>query len=240
MDIRDKVVLVTGASGGIGLATARSFAGEGAKVALVARSADKLNEIADGLRREGCEAIAIAADLRDAAQVKQAVAETTRHFGRIDILINNAGQSAADMIADINLDDFRQLTDLNVFAPLAAMQAVIPVMREHGGGLILNVSSMVSKMRIPGLAAYAATKAALNALTDTARVELAADNIRVILVFPRTTATDLGKNSLGNAELRQRQRERAHAQATVDTAEFAAGKILAAAIVEPDEQYMDA
>jgi short-subunit dehydrogenase len=240
MEIRDKVVLVTGASGGIGLATARSFAGEGAKVALVARSADRLNEIADGLRREGREAIAIAADLRDAAQVKRAVAETTRHFGRIDILINNAGQSAADMIADINLDDFRQIVELNVFAPLTAMHAVIPMMREHGGGLILNVSSMVSKMRIPGLAAYAATKAALNVLSDTARVELAADHIRVILVFPRTTATDLGKNSLGNAELRQRQRESAHAQATVDTAEFVAGKILAAAINEPDEQYMDA
>ena len=116
------------------------------------------------------------------------------------------------------------------------MQAVIPVMREHGGGLIINVSSMVSKMHIPGLAAYAATKAALNMLSDTARFELAQESIRVITVFPRTTATDFGKHSLrGNPELRRRQRE--GTPVPVDTAEYVAERIYKAVVEEPVEQY---
>jgi short-subunit dehydrogenase len=237
MDVQGKVVLITGASAGIGLATARRFAEAGAKLALVARSADLLSGLADELRERGTEAVAIPADLRDPAQVKAAVAETVRRYGRIDILINNAGQSAAGTIADMNPDDFHQIVALNVFAPLIAVQAVVPIMREQGGGMIMNVSSMVSKMHIPGLAAYAATKAALNVLSDTARVELAADNIRVISIFPRVTATDLGKHSLGDLELRRRQR--ANPSVPVDSPEFVADKILAAAINEPEEQYMD-
>jgi NAD(P)-dependent dehydrogenase (short-subunit alcohol dehydrogenase family) len=238
MDIHGKVVFITGASAGIGLATAQRFAREGAKLALVARSADILARLTDELRAQGCEAVALPADLRDPAQVKHAVAETVRHYGRIDILINNAGQAASGTVADLNPDDFHQIIALNVFAPLIAMQSAIPVMREQGDGLIINVSSMVSRMRLPGLAAYAATKAALNMLSDTARVELAGENIRVISILPRMTATDFTKNSLGDPELRRRQRT--NPAAPVDTAEYVADRILAAAIDEPEEQYMDA
>ena len=237
MEISGKVVLITGASAGIGLATVRRFAREGARLALVARSAECLEQLAEELRALGGDALAIPADLCDPAQVKRAVAETARHFGRLDILINNAGQAAAGTIANLNPADFRQIIDLNVFAPLIAMQEAIPLMRRQDGGLILNVSSMVSKMRIPGLSAYAATKAALNMLSDTARVELAAEHIRVISIFPRLTATDFGKHSLGNEELRQRQR--ANIQAPVDSPEHVAERILAAAVNEPDEQYME-
>jgi NADP-dependent 3-hydroxy acid dehydrogenase YdfG len=237
VDLEGKVVLITGASAGIGLATARRFAQAGAKLVLVARSADRLERLADELRGQGSEAIAIAADVRDPAQVKRAIAETARHFRRLDILINNAGQAAADTVADLNPDDFRQIVDLNVFGALTAMQAAVPVMREHGGGLIINISSMVSKMRIPGLGAYAATKAALNVLSDTARGELAPEHIRVITIFPRVTSTDFGRNSLGNREVRRQQR--AHSAVPVDWPEFVADKILAAAINEPEEQYMD-
>ena len=237
MNVQGKVVLITGASAGIGLATAKRFAQEGAKVALVARSADALARLADELSKQGREAIAIPVDLRDPAEVKRAIAETARHYGRLDILINNAGQAAAGTVADLNPEDFRQILDLNVFAPLLAMQAAIPVMREQGGGLIINVSSMVSKMRIPGLAAYAATKVALNMLSDTARVELASENIRVISIFPRMTATDFAKNSLGDPEVRRRQR--VNPAAPTDTPEHVAERILAAAINEPEEQYME-
>ena len=237
MDVDGKVVLITGASGGIGLATARRFAAKGAKLALVARSADKLRELAAEVNGQGGEAIALPADMRDAEQVKGAIEETVRRFGRLDVLINNAGQAAAGTVAEVNLDDFRQILDLNVFGPLYTMQAAIPLMRAQGGGLIVNISSMVSKMRIPGLGAYAATKAALNVLSDTARGELAADNIRVITVFPRATATDFGQNSLGNREMRRQQR---HGAPTPDTADFVAEKILLAINNEPPEQYMDA
>jgi len=237
MDIKGKVVLITGASEGIGLATARRFAEAGAKLALVARSAAKLEALADELKAAGAEAISVPSDVSVPEQVKNAVAETVRHYGRIDVLINNAGQSAAGTVADVDPDHLRQIIDLNIFGPLIAMQAAIPIMRKHGGGLIINVSSMVSKMRLPGLGAYAATKAALNLLSDTARGELAPDNIRVITIFPRMTATDFGAHSLGRTW--ERQSRHAHTSVPVDSAEHVANRILDAAINEPEEQYMD-
>ncbi|HEY3415358.1 MAG TPA: SDR family oxidoreductase, partial [Armatimonadota bacterium] len=206
MDIQGKVVIVTGASDGIGLATAHRLAAAGAKVVLSARSQEKLEATAGELRSQGYEAVAIPADMRLKPDVDRMVEETARKFGRLDALVNNAGQAVAGDIASLDLEAFRQIIDLNVFGPVYAMQAVIPHMRGNGGGVIVNVSSMVSKMAIPGLAGYASTKAALNMLSQTARGELAPENIRVITVFPRMTATSFGKNSLGNREMRQRQR----------------------------------
>ncbi len=239
MDIKGKVTIVTGASGGIGLATAKRFAAGGAKVVLAARSAEKLNSLARELQSRDLDAIPVPTDMRDPQQVKKMVEKTIQKYGRLDILINNAGQSAAGRVADMSLEDFHQLLELNVFGVLYAIQAVVPVMRQTGGGLILNISSMVSKMHIPGLGAYASTKAALNALSVTAREELAAENIRVITVFPRMTATDLGKNSLGDHSLRQQQRSGAASNTVVDSPERVAEKILEAAQKEPEEQFMD-
>jgi NAD(P)-dependent dehydrogenase (short-subunit alcohol dehydrogenase family) len=238
MNVSGTVTIITGASEGVGLATARRFSADGAKVVLAARSAAKLAALAEELRGQGREALAVPTDMCDRAAVNRLVEETARHFGRIDILINNAGQAAAGTAADMREEDFRRIIDLNVFGPLYAMQAAIPVMRRGGGGLIINVSSMVSKMRIPGLGAYAATKVALNMVSETARVELAADKIRVIVVYPRMAATDFGEHSLGDQGLRARQRA-ATADVPRDSAEAVAEKILEAARKEPEEQYMD-
>jgi short-subunit dehydrogenase len=240
VDIADKVAVITGASMGIGLATARRFAAEGAKVVLAARSADKLAAAADELRGKGHEAFAVPTDMCDALAVERLIEAAAQHYGSIDVLINNAGQAAAGAVAAVRVADFRAIFDLNVLGMLYAVQAVVPVMRRGGGGVIINISSMVSKMHIPGLGAYAATKAALNVLTETARVELAPENIRVITVYPRTTATEFGVNSLGDPQLRQRQRAAASAHMTADSPEFVAGKILEAVQREPAEQYMDA
>ena len=240
MDIKDKVVLITGASAGIGLATARHLAAAGAKVALAARSAEKLTQLAQELHSQGYQAWAVPTDMRRQAEVVQMVESTVQHFGRIDVLINNAGQAASGTIAAVSIDDYRQIIELNVLGPLYAMQVAIPKMQAQGGGLILNVSSMVSKMHIPGLAAYASTKSALNMLSDTARGELAPDNIRVITVYPRMTSTDFGRNSLGNRQMRQQQRATAsRPEVVVDSAEFVAEKILEAVQKEPAEQFMD-
>jgi NAD(P)-dependent dehydrogenase (short-subunit alcohol dehydrogenase family) len=165
------------------------------------------------------------------------VEQAHKHFGRIDILVNNAGQAAAGTVAEVSLDNFLRIMELNVFGPLVALQAAVPLMRQGGGGLIINISSMVSKMHIPGLGAYAATKSALNMLSDTARGELEADNIRVITVYPRLTATDFGRNSLGDQRMRQHQRTGAP---TGDSPEYVANRILKAAQEEPPEQFMDA
>lgn len=240
MDVFGKVAIVTGASAGIGEATARAFTEAGAKLVLVARSGDKLTGLAGELSKKGREALCLPADVRDQAAVSQMVERAFEHYGRVDILINNAGQAVAGTVADVNVEDFRQVVDLNVFGPLYAMQAVVPKMRQGGGGVIINISSMVSKLQLPGLGAYAATKSALNMLSDTARVELAQDDIRVITVYPRTTATDFGRHSLGNQWMREEQRAQApRGGQPVDSAEYVAGRILAAAQSEPDEQYME-
>jgi NADP-dependent 3-hydroxy acid dehydrogenase YdfG len=239
VDVEGKVLLITGASAGIGLATARRFAAAGARVALAARSVEKLARIEDELRKLGHETVALPADLRNKLDVNRLVEATFQYFGQIDILINNAGQAASGMVADVSIDHYRQVIELNMLGPLYAMQAVIPKMRQTGGGIIINVSSMVSKMHIPALAAYASTKAALNMLSDTARVELAPDNIRVITVYPRITATEFGVNSLGSQQMRHQQRSGVSAGNPPDSAEFVAEKILEAAVSEPAEQYMD-
>jgi len=239
MELKDKVVLITGASAGIGLATARSLAAAGAKVVLAARSTDKLTQLADELQRDGHAALVVPTDMRNQAEVAQLVATAVQHYGQIDVLINNAGQAIAGTVAEVDVDQFQQVIELNVFGPIYAMQASVPQMRAQGGGIIINVSSMVSKMHIPGLGGYAATKAALNMLSDTARGELAPDNIRVITVYPRMTATDFGRNSLGNRPMREQQRGNAAPGMVIDSAEYVAEKILEAIQKEPAEQFMD-
>ena len=239
MDVKGKVTVITGASMGIGRATAILFAAEGARLVLAARTAPALEALAKEIQEKGGEAHVIPTDMRDPAAIRRLIDGTVERFGRIDILINNAGQSVAGQIADVKVEDFRAIMDLNVYGPLLAMQAAIPHMRAAGGGLILNISSMVSKLTLRGLGAYAATKAALNLLSGTARAELAEENIRVLTVYPRTTSTDFGRHAIGNTEMRERQRANAARYTVVDTAEQVAEKILAAARDEPEEQYMD-
>jgi short-subunit dehydrogenase len=236
MEVPGKVTVITGASAGIGCATAKRFAAEGAKVVLAARSADKLTALALELRKQGHEALAVPTDMRDRIAISNLVQKAFTRFGRIDIFINNAGQAASGTVAELNPAHFHAILTLNVFGPLYAIQDVAHKMRMKGGGLIINISSMVSKMHIPGLGGYAATKSALNMLSETARIELASDNIRVITVYPRLTATDFGKNTLGGQPLRQRHGE---GEPVIDSADFVAGKILEAAQKEVAEQFMD-
>ncbi len=193
MEIKGKVIIVTGASAGIGLAAARLFARNGARVGLVARSADKLKSIAATMP----DSFSVTADMSRGPDVQRMIKAVHDHYGRIDVLVNNAGRGMWNSAESTDLEQYRGLMELNVFGPLAAMQAVVPLMRKQGGGVIINISSGVSRMYIPGLSAYASTKYALNAISLTARTELAADNIRVGIVLPGMTATDFGRNAIG-------------------------------------------
>lgn len=193
MDIKDSVVIVTGASSGIGEAVARRLSAAGAKLVLAARSEEKLRRLSEELPGS----IVVPTDMLDDAAVSAMVKRTVDEFGRVDVLINNAGQGMRSALEEINLADLRYLLELNVMAPVAAMQAVIPQMRSQGGGMILNISSMLSMMNVPKLSGYASTKHALNNLSRSARQELAADNIDVCLFLPRITGTDFGMNTRG-------------------------------------------
>ncbi len=193
MQIKNKIAIVTGASGGIGLALAKELAENGAKVVLAARSLDALKK----LEKEVPNTYAVKTDMRKPEDVKNLIQKAKEKFGRIDILVNNAGQGLRAPVENINMDEYRDIMELNVFAVLNAMQEVIPIMREGGGGYILNISSRVSKNYFPNLAAYASTKYALNAISLTAREELKKDNIIVSVFHPKMTSTDFGKNSRG-------------------------------------------
>jgi NADP-dependent 3-hydroxy acid dehydrogenase YdfG len=241
MEIQGSIVVVTGASSGIGLATARSFAGAGAKVVLAARSIETLKAVAEELRALGREALAIATDMTDQVQVQHLIEATCDYYGHLDILINNAALGSAAFVADSPVDHFSRLFDVNVFGPLYAMQAAIKRMRQYGGGVIINVSSGAGRAAIPGLAAYGASKAALDLVSNTARKELGTENIRVITIYPPNTATNAAKHMLGNPELLMSSlsKELTSTGLIVVTAESVAEKIVEAARNEPDNLFLD-
>ncbi|MFZ2804058.1 MAG: SDR family NAD(P)-dependent oxidoreductase, partial [Patescibacteria group bacterium] len=223
-DLNGKIIIVTGASAGIGLATAKLLASKGAKIALVARSKDVLDELAKQLP----DSFVSQADMSDPTSISKMVDDVKQHYGRIDVLVNNAGQGIYGAIENVDAEAYKRVIDLNVIGPLVAMQCVIPIMRAQGGGRIVNISSMLSRMVIPQLGAYASTKYALNALSLTARAELEKDNILVSIMLPGLTATDFGKNSIKSDAAAQSMQSRGRENMPEpDSADFVAGRILA-------------
>ncbi len=196
MDINGAVVLVTGASSGIGAATARAASGAGARVVLAARREEQIRRLADELGT----AVAVRCDVTDPRQVAEAVRAATDAFGRIDVLVNNAGQGLQASIEEIDPDDFRALLDLNLVAPLITMRAVIPLMRKQAAGSIVNVSSGITFSALPDTGAYSASKAGLSMLSAVARAELASAGIAVSTIYPFITATDFVKSLRAGSE----------------------------------------
>lgn len=197
MEIRGSVFIVTGASSGIGAATARLAHSRGAKVVLAARRVDRL----EALTTELLGALAIPTDVTVPSQLQRLMEQTVALTGRIDVLVNNAGRGLHVPLEDVDIEGFRDILDLNVVAPLTAMQAVIPVMRAQGAGVIINVSSGTARVAIPGIGAYSASKAALSMLSNVARAELAEAGIVVSTLYPSITATEF-HDSLRQGELR--------------------------------------
>jgi short-subunit dehydrogenase len=222
MDIKDKVVLATGASTGIGLAVARLLAQNGAKLARNARSKDKLEQ----LSKELPGSAAFPADMSDEFAVREMIARVKAKFGRIDILINNAGRGMVCPLESIDIKAYRELLELNVIGPLVAMQAAIPVMRKQGGGTIVNISSGTTLMYAPGLSGYSATKRALNGLSLTARSKLAGDNITVSVVYPYVTKSDFYKNLVSDGTKPETADEYVAGRAPADTCEYVADLIM--------------
>jgi NAD(P)-dependent dehydrogenase (short-subunit alcohol dehydrogenase family) len=196
MEIDGKVIIVTGASGGIGLATARLLGLRGARVVLAARNENALRSAA----AEIPGSLAVRTDMREAQSIRALVERTVEQFGRVDCLVNNAGQDFTAPVEAIDSGDFRSILELNLIGALQAMQAVIPIMRRQGSGSIVNVSSGTTKMILTGSAGYSSSKAALNHLSLVAREELAPDGIAVSLIYPYITETDLEKNAIGADE----------------------------------------
>ena len=186
MDIKNSVIVITGASSGIGAATARAASHAGARVVLAARREDRIKDLAAEIDR----AVAVRCDVTDPAQISALVQTALDEFGRIDVLVNNAGQGLQAKTEQISLDDLRAVLELNLIAPLALMQAVLPVMRRQGAGTIVNVSSGTTFADVPGTGAYVASKIALERLSAIARNELDGTGITVSTMIPFATSTE--------------------------------------------------
>lgn len=186
MDLSGRVMVVTGASSGIGAATARLAHQRGARVVMAARRAERLAQ----LERELPGSLAVVTDVTQARDVLCLRDRALEAFGTIDILINNAGQGLHVPLDQVDHGDFRAVWELNVLAPLALMQAVLPTMSRLGHGAIVNISSGTSLRVLPGLGAYAATKSALNMLSLVARQEFANLGVVVSLVYPGITQSE--------------------------------------------------
>jgi short-subunit dehydrogenase len=184
------VALVTGASSGIGEATAVALAGAGLRVALCARRKDRLDQLAARITGQGGVAAVHAVDVTDPLAVRAMVEAVDTQWGRLDLLVNNAGRGLSATVEQTTAEELRALMELNVVAVLGATQAALPIMRRQGSGHIVNVSSVVGRRAVPYRAAYSATKFALGALSETLRVELTGSGITVTLVYPIGTETE--------------------------------------------------
>jgi short-subunit dehydrogenase len=202
MDLVGKVVVVTGASMGIGEAIAKLFADEGASVVLLSR--DSARAEAARVRVGQLErTVALSCDVRNSEEVDRVLALVLHHFKRIDVWINNAGHGLFDSVSQMERPAFRDLFDTNFFGAVSAMQAVVPVMRQQGGGTIINISSVAGHIPLPFHAAYSASKFALNAMGKAAGVELKKENIRVLTVCPGYVRTEFGANAVQGRELKR-------------------------------------
>jgi short-subunit dehydrogenase len=193
MKLEGKVAVITGASMGIGEAIAKLFLREGAKVVLCSRDLAR-TQAAEQRIGDGANTLSVACDVSRRDNVDALVKASVEKFGRIDLFINNAGFGLNDAVADMGMAELRRMFDTNFFGAVECMQAVVPIMRQQGGGDIVNISSVSGHISTPYMSGYAATKHAMNAVGKAARMELQRHNINVLTVSPGYIATDFVKN----------------------------------------------
>jgi NAD(P)-dependent dehydrogenase (short-subunit alcohol dehydrogenase family) len=192
-NLQGAVVAITGASAGIGRETALAFAREGARLALCARREDRLREVAEAVGAMGSEALVMVVDVADEEQVRRFVDATLSRFGRLDVLVNNAGYGVRGRAEETSGEDYRRLMEVNFMGTVFGCRAAVPIMRRQGSGVIINVSSIVGHRSLPGGAAYGATKAAQISLTESLRAELRGSGVYACSVHPVGTATEFAE-----------------------------------------------
>ena len=189
--IKDKIVVVTGASSGLGEATARLLSAQGATVVLGARRADRLQSLAKDLESRGGKALALTTDVTRREQVKALVDSAVQTYGRIDVMINNAGLMPQAPLERLKVDEWEQMIDVNIKGVLYGIAAALPHMQRQKAGHFINVSSVAGHRVGPGFAVYAATKYAVRALSEGLRQEVKPYNIRTTVISPGAVATEL-------------------------------------------------
>jgi NAD(P)-dependent dehydrogenase (short-subunit alcohol dehydrogenase family) len=189
--LQGKVAVVTGASRGIGRATALAIAGAGAKLALVGRDQAKLAETLKLVREKGAEAETYTCDVREEVQVKKLADDVAKRFGKVHILVNNAGTAIRKNVIDFSLEEWRALTDTNITGVFLMCKYIVPLMRGQGYGRIINLTSIMAHVSSTGRGVYSATKHAVAGLTKALALELVDDKINCVAISPGFIATDL-------------------------------------------------
>ena len=205
--LNGKVAVVTGASSGIGEATVRSLAGEGAAVVAGARRKERLDGLVEEVTRDGGKAIAVECDVADEQQAHALVDQAVEEFGGVDILINNAGVMLLSKVEKGLSDEWRQMFDVNVLGLLYATDAALEAMKRQGSGHIVNVSSVAGRKTRPTVGVYSGTKFAVNAISEALRQELLEDGIRITMVEPGAVATEL-TDHITDEEVREGLKQR--------------------------------
>lgn len=200
-------VLITGASQGIGRATASLFAENGYNLVLAARHSERLNRVADEFRAKGREVLAVPTDVSQVDQVNVLVEKALDAFGSIDVLVNNAGICMNGEMAQSTLEDWRQIIDINLWGYIYTIHALLPQFLERGAGTIINVGSFGGKVPLPKMTAYCTSKFAIAGLTDTLRLELEPKGIHVCAVHPSVTNSDFLERTIFRGEEAAQQRE---------------------------------
>ena len=191
-DLKGKTAIVTGASSGIGEATAKLLAKTGVNVVITARRENRLKELKLSIESNGGEALSIPCDVTNKEEVYAVAEKTKANYGSIDILINNAGVMPLSYMKNLHVEEWEQMIDVNLKGVLYNIAAVLPVMREQKAGHIINVSSVAGRKLFPGAAVYCATKFGVTALSEGLRMELSpSDNIKVTAIEPGAVATEL-------------------------------------------------
>lgn len=192
MNLKNKVVIITGASSGIGKATAKKLAKEGASVVLCARSEDELEKIKDQIVSDGGKALVVKTDVTKSADFEKAVSQTLSEYGSVDVLVNNAGLMPLSFVEKLKTDEWEKMVEVNIKGVLNGVAAVLPTMRENKSGHIINISSSAAHNYFPGGAVYCATKVAVKMFSEGLRTELAPKyGIKVTSIEPGVVDTNL-------------------------------------------------
>jgi len=230
-NIEGKVVVITGASSGLGEATARLLSARGASVVLGARRIDRLRVLADELSRRGGKALAVPTDVVQCDQVKRLVDAAVQTYGRIDVMINNAGLMPQALLERLKIDEWNQMIDVNIKGVLHGIAAALPHMKQQKAGHFINVSSVAGHRVGPGFAVYAATKYAVRALSEGLRQEVKPYNIRTTVISPGAVATEL-PNTVTDPQAAERIRK-FYAEVAIPAESFA--RAVAFAMSQPEE-----